>query len=50
MTTTPNPSAPATPAPQCGPDCVYIDGACRCYYGEPAPAQPRWAVSIVPPF
>ena len=41
MTTTPKPSAPAKPAPQCGPDCVYMDGACRCYYGatRSRPAQ-----------
>ena len=35
----------------CGPDCVLIDGTCRCYYGDtvidPAPA---WLASINPPY
>ena len=54
MTTTSTPNTPAThtPATECGPDCVYIEGACRCYHGEPAPAQPAiaWTDSIVAPF
>jgi hypothetical protein len=54
MTTTHTPNLPAAsiPAVECGPDCVYIDGACRCYYGEVVAAQPapRWMKDIVPTF
>jgi hypothetical protein len=50
-TTTRTPDIPATvPAPPCGPDCVYLDDACRCYHGEPAPPAPAWMDRIVPPF
>ena len=54
MTTTCTPNAPATdtPAPECGPDCIYIDGACRCYHGEAAPSEPApaWADDFTIPF
>jgi len=34
--TTPVNDDPPVP---CGPDCLYIDGACRCYHGESVPAD-----------
>jgi hypothetical protein len=37
MTTTRTPNPPAdVQGAECGPDCIYLDGACRCYHGEPA--------------
>ncbi len=27
--------ATALPTEPCGDDCVYFDGRCWCYYGEP---------------
>jgi hypothetical protein len=37
--------------PTCG-DCAYLDGACRCRHGEPAPTRFTipWPNDIVPPF
>jgi hypothetical protein len=27
----------------CGPDCIYIDGACRCFEGGPSTSpDPEW--------
>lgn len=29
--------------PECGPDCIYIDGACRCFEGGPSSSpDPEW--------
>ena len=46
-----------TEAPQsdpysgCGPDCVLIDGTCRCRYGEiAASTDPKWMDDIDPPY
>lgn len=56
MTTTSTiPDIPAVtdhPCTGCGPDCVYIDGACRCYHGEAIPAELvlAWMQDIAIPF
>ncbi len=34
----------------CGPDCIYVEDACRCYHGEPAPVGPAWLSHIKPAF
>lgn len=51
MTTTTTALTTDDPASPCGPDCIYLDGACRCRHGEidttPMPAE---LASIVPPF
>ena len=32
----------------CGPDCVLIDGECRCYFGESVTEpMPAWLEDIV---
>lgn len=31
MTTT---ATPEVTQPGCGPDCIYLDGYCRCHHGE----------------
>ena len=51
-TRTPNVPATSIPAPECGPDCVYIDGTCRCYHGEPTTTQftSLELNRVVPPF
>ena len=41
----------ADPYAGCGPDCVLIDGTCRCYHGETvAEPVPEWMLAIDPPF
>ena len=52
MAATPTtPNLADLPDTGCGPDCIYIDGACRCYHGEPAePPEPDWMTDIDPPF
>ncbi len=36
---------------ECGPGCVYLDGACRCYHGETATQpEPESVRDLVPPF
>jgi len=53
MSTTPHTQLPATdPYAGCGPDCVYIDGTCRCYHGEPTTTQftSLELNRVVPPF
>lgn len=36
----------------CGPDCVIIDGFCRCWYGQAVSADfdEEWMNNIEPPF
>ena len=55
MTTTPYPSSVPDPAASdsgCGPDCVFLDGACRCYEGEAVPtgSRFRWMDHVAPVF
>ncbi len=52
MTATPNPpEAPGILEPGCGPDCVSVGGACRCYVWETVTEPgPEWMDNIVPPF
>ncbi|HVB45653.1 MAG TPA: hypothetical protein VNF47_23510 [Streptosporangiaceae bacterium] len=50
MTTTSIPDTTATPGTGCGPDCIIIDGACRCYHGEPAQPAPAWMDNLTVPF
>lgn len=42
----------ALPTQPCGDDCVYFDGRCWCYYGEPtSPDFDNPALNILmPPF
>ena len=51
MTITQTQPAANDPYDGCGPDCVLIDGTCRCYHGDavtdPAPA---WLASLNPPY
>ena len=38
------------PDSPCGPDCIYIDGACRCYASALASVEPDWMAVIKLPF
>jgi hypothetical protein len=38
-------------SPHCGIDCVYLDGACRCYHAEPATwPLPASVIGVEPPY
>ena len=51
MTASPDtPTRPDIDLGPCGPDCVYIEGACRCYHGEAASAVPAWLRHVEPVF
>ena len=34
----------------CGSECIVIDGACRCYHGEPAGPDLDWWTDLDPPY
>jgi hypothetical protein len=38
------------PGAPCGPDCIYLDGGCRCYDSAPAIGKPAWMAALSPPF
>jgi hypothetical protein len=54
MTATPYPSNAPAPASEsgCGPDCVFLACACRCYEGEAVPdgSEFRWMDHVAPVF
>jgi len=42
---------PSDPYAGCGPDCVLIDGTCRCQFGETVTEPvPAWMDDIVPAY
>ena len=49
MTTATHTQAPSSdPDTGCGPDCVLIDGNCRCYFGECVTEPvPTWMDDVV---
>ena len=48
---TATPALTPEPAAECGRDCVYLDGACRCYHSEPSTTpDPASLRGIEPPY